>query len=269
MQPSGRDGPRPADIRPPAGSATYRGRRPRGPQRVEAVMLHEDRWFRWHPGFNPYGLACGAWITYVRGGQDAIDRALAASRNRLYARWLTAHPGDASLKPLSALPFDAPHAVDQTLAARNDTCDMGVKARVGPANFFDRSIDGQVNGMRARRSPGSALKPFVYAPGFDRGVLHPDCRDAGQVEGDPPRVTSSLRGSPYAMRVKTTDETCIAFNATADASAHALYGFVDDAYVGRSAPATRCSGSRARPAAIRCGWSTITGAAISGRREWG
>ncbi|HHT8903386.1 TPA: transpeptidase-transglycosylase [Burkholderia cenocepacia] len=195
-------------------------------------MLHEDRWFRWHPGFNPYGLACGAWITYVRGGQDAIDRALAASRNRLYARWQTKHPGDASLKPLSALPFDAPHAVDQALAARNDTRDMGVKARVGPANFFDRSIDGQVNGTRARRSPGSGLQPFVYAPGFDRGVLHPDCCDAGQVEGDPPRVTSSLRGSPYAMRVKRTDETRIAFNAIA----YALYGFVNDAYVGRSAP---------------------------------
>ncbi|WP_260433004.1 hypothetical protein [Burkholderia cenocepacia] len=155
-------------------------------------MLHEDRWFRWHPGFSPYGLACGAWISYVRGGQDAIDRALAASRNRLYARWLTTHPGDTSLKPLSALPFDAPHAVDQALAARNDTRDMG--------------------------------------------VLHPDCRDAGQVEGDPPRITSPLRDSPYAMRVKTTDETRIAFNATADASAHALYGFVNDAYVGRSAP---------------------------------
>ncbi|RBL65166.1 penicillin-binding protein 1C, partial [Pseudomonas sp. MWU13-2625] len=41
----------------------------------------------------------------VRGGQDAINRALAASRNRLYARWLTKHPGDASFKPLFALPL--------------------------------------------------------------------------------------------------------------------------------------------------------------------
>ncbi|HKD23902.1 MAG TPA: transglycosylase domain-containing protein, partial [Rhizomicrobium sp.] len=35
------------------------------PQLVQAVLLHEDRWFYWHPGFNPYGLARGAWITYV------------------------------------------------------------------------------------------------------------------------------------------------------------------------------------------------------------
>jgi penicillin-binding protein 1C len=30
------------------------------PQLVDAVLLHEDRWFRWHPGFNPYGLLRGA-----------------------------------------------------------------------------------------------------------------------------------------------------------------------------------------------------------------
>jgi penicillin-binding protein 1C len=304
------------------------------PQLVDAVLLHEDRWFYWHPGFNPYGLARGAWVTYVRGGspqggstitmqlarslwplntrtplgklaqvgralqlelfyskrqileaylndapygrnvegagtasiayfdkpvdaltlpealalavipqdparrvrgtpgQDEINRALAVSRNRLYARWLARHPRDAALeplfalpltlRPLSALPFLAPHAVDQVLASRDpwrdhadgrdarlvttidldlqrvlerqigryvarndthgirnaaailvDTRDMGVKALVGSANFFDRSIDGQVNGTLARRSPGSTLKPFIYALGFDQGVLHP------------------------------------------------------------------------------------------------
>ena len=38
------------------------------PQLVEAVLLHEDRWYRWHLGFNPYGLLRGAWVTYVRHG---------------------------------------------------------------------------------------------------------------------------------------------------------------------------------------------------------
>ena len=38
------------------------------PQLVDAVLLHEDNWFWWHPGFNPYGLARGAWVTYVRHG---------------------------------------------------------------------------------------------------------------------------------------------------------------------------------------------------------
>jgi penicillin-binding protein 1C len=303
------------------------------PQLVDGVLLHEDRWYRWHPGFNVYGLARGAWITYVRHGnpqggstitmqlarllwklntrsplgkleqvaraiqlelfyskrqileaylndapygrnvegvgaaslayfnksaaalslpealtlavipqdptrrlqsagtdaQNLINPRLAISRNRLYARWLRSHPNDAALKPLfalplnlrvlSQLPFEAPHAVEQVLMQRQidgggggsrvtttidlnlqhgierqvshyiasnasrgfhnaaailiDTRDMGVKAMVGSANYFDRSIQGQVNGTLAKRSPGSTLKPFIYALGFDQGVLHP------------------------------------------------------------------------------------------------
>lgn len=34
-------------------------------------------------------------------------------------------------------------------------------------------IHGQVNGVSARRSPGSVLKPFVYALAMDQGLIHP------------------------------------------------------------------------------------------------
>ncbi len=54
-----------------------------------------------------------------------------------------------------------------------DTETMQVKALVGSANFHDEDIDGQVNGVLAKRSPGSTLKPFIYALAFDQGVLHP------------------------------------------------------------------------------------------------
>ncbi|SES77158.1 penicillin-binding protein 1C [Thorsellia anophelis] len=54
-----------------------------------------------------------------------------------------------------------------------DTRDMGVKALVGSANYFDTSIHGQVNGTLAKRSPGSTLKPFIYALALDQGILHP------------------------------------------------------------------------------------------------
>ncbi|MET0225255.1 MAG: penicillin-binding protein 1C [Dokdonella sp.] len=298
---------------------------------VDAVQLHEDRWFRWHPGFNPWSLARGALVTYVAGGnrqggstltmqlvrllhrestrtpggkalqvlralwlelryskdeileaylnlapyggniegvaaasriyfdkpverlslpeilalavlpQDPsrrmrggdVDTAIAgdalhAARDRLFRRWEDAH-GDSSadhalfnlplhLRPARALPFAAPHAVEQVLAearltARRepqirttldlhlqmllerqlrdylaqrrvnglvngaalllDTRDMGVKALVGSADYFDAAIAGQVNGTAAKRSPGSTLKPFIYALGLDQGVLHP------------------------------------------------------------------------------------------------
>lgn len=38
------------------------------PKLVDAVLMHEDRWYWWHPGFNPWGLVRGAWVTYVRHG---------------------------------------------------------------------------------------------------------------------------------------------------------------------------------------------------------
>jgi len=46
-------------------------------------------------------------------------------------------------------------------------------AMVGSADFEDPA-DGQVNGCLALRSPGSTLKPFVYAAAFDAGLLCPD-----------------------------------------------------------------------------------------------
>ena len=54
-----------------------------------------------------------------------------------------------------------------------DARDMSVKAWVGSADYADADIDGQVNGVLAKRSPGSTLKPFVYALALDQGVLHP------------------------------------------------------------------------------------------------
>jgi penicillin-binding protein 1C len=50
---------------------------------------------------------------------------------------------------------------------------MEVLSEVGSADFFDESIDGQVNGTEAKRSPGSALKPFLYALAMDQSLIHP------------------------------------------------------------------------------------------------
>jgi len=51
---------------------------------------------------------------------------------------------------------------------------MEVRAAVGSADFHNGEIHGQVNGLKAQRSPGSALKPFIYALALDEGLIQPN-----------------------------------------------------------------------------------------------
>ena len=55
-----------------------------------------------------------------------------------------------------------------------DNASGEVRARVGAADFEDASRDGAVDMSRALRSPGSALKPFIYALAFEQGLAHPE-----------------------------------------------------------------------------------------------
>jgi penicillin-binding protein 1C len=289
---------------------------------IEATLLQEDAWFRWHPGVNPFSLVRAALTTYLGRGRRiggstiamqlarqlfeidsrtwpgkirqivralALERyysrdqileaylnsapyggniegvgaasiiyfgklprdlsvaqvltlavipqnprlrnpasakgrvALARARSRLAASWLRTHrsPGAAGLRRVldvtaatrHPLAFHAPHLVNRVLhdnasAARIVTTvdpglqsllerqlqiyiahnrslainngavilvdyrTMQVKGYVGSADYFSDSIEGQVNGLRGRRSPGLALKPFIYALAIDQGLIH-------------------------------------------------------------------------------------------------
>ena len=295
---------------------------------VQGLLLHEDRWFYYNPGFNPFSLIRGFWRSYIAGGlrqggstitmqlarmrwhlntrtpsgkimqvlravqlelayskhdileaylnyapygrniesigaasliyfnkapkdltlpealtlavlpqspsyridvkTGVLSAVLTQARNRLFQRWQKYYSADSSqnalfrlplaLRQPEQMPYIAPHFIEQlrrqnrhyigtdtridtTLDAglqrlverqmnafilRNesrgihnaavllvDTRDMGIRALVGSADYYNRGIQGQVNGTTAKRSPGSALKPFIYALGMEQGVLHP------------------------------------------------------------------------------------------------
>lgn len=55
-----------------------------------------------------------------------------------------------------------------------DTRDMSIKALMGSSDYFNKTIQGQLNGTNIKRSPGSTLKPFIYGLALDQGLIHPN-----------------------------------------------------------------------------------------------
>ncbi len=58
------------------------------------------------------------------------------------------------------------------LVAENETGE--IRAHVGGTGYFDSFRAGQMDLASALRSPGSALKPFIYGLAFEDGVVHPE-----------------------------------------------------------------------------------------------
>lgn len=73
-----------------------------------------------------------------------------------------------------------------------DHDDMTVKGYVGSADFNDKERFGQVDMIRALRSPGSTLKPFIYAFAIDDGMIHSE-----SLLQDVPRITTDYRPTNF------------------------------------------------------------------------
>src|SRR4029077_9877646 len=103
-----------------------------------------------------------------------VDRVLATSGSGRIRS--TLDPADQSLLELQLRTFierSSRLGIHNGAVILVDYRTMQVKGYVGSANYFENQIDGQVNGLLGRRSPGSALKPFIYALAIDQGLIHP------------------------------------------------------------------------------------------------
>ena len=129
--------------------------------------------------------------------------------------------------------------VRNAVALLIDTRDLGIKALVGSADYSDKSIAGQVNGALAKRSPGSALKPFVYALGFDQGVLHPQTvlRDVPTAFGPfaPENFDGRFLGPVTATEALVRSRNIPAVYVASKLKDPDFYQFLKDAGVGRMA----------------------------------
>ncbi|WP_273499896.1 penicillin-binding protein 1C [Paracoccus sphaerophysae] len=86
-----------------------------------------------------------------------LDPALQRQAERLGARAVAGQPAQ-----VSAALILADHETGEILA------------HVGAAQFTDPRAGGFIDMTQALRSPGSTLKPLVYALGFEDGLIHPE-----------------------------------------------------------------------------------------------
>lgn len=116
-----------------------------------------------------------------------------------------------------------------------------VLAYVGSASFLDHDICGQVDGIQAKRSPGSALKPFIYALAMQQGLLHPRTlvRDGPAAFGDynPENFDRGFAGPIAAEDALFRSRNIPAVWLASRLAAPGLYGFLKRAGVSLAKPA--------------------------------
>jgi len=150
----------------------------------------ENLYFIWQNGLKVYTTL--DW--------DLQITAECAARSHIASlRQQTPKPCQGGLEPFPPIPmvltpqqsFDHEVTNAAVVAIRPNTGE--VLALVGSLDYFDKSIDGQVNVALASRQPGSSFKPYTYLTAFESGLFSPasmvmDVRTVFPDPGNPPYV---------------------------------------------------------------------------------
>jgi penicillin-binding protein 1C len=104
----------------------------------------------------------------------AADQALAASEGRRSIRLTIEAPLQKNLEMLARERARMLGPDISVAIVAIDNASGEIRARVASSDYFDAARAGQVDMSQALRSPGSALKPFIYGLGFEDGLVHPE-----------------------------------------------------------------------------------------------
>jgi len=125
--------------------------------------------------------------------------------------------------------------IENAAALLIDFQSMEVLADIGSADFSNKEIQGQVDGTRRPRSPGSTLKPFVYALALDQGRIHPLTllKDAPRSFGDynPENFDREFLGPIRASDALARSRNVPAVTLASELAHPTLYEFLRDADV--------------------------------------
>ena len=124
-----------------------------------------------------------------------------------------------------------------------DTQSRHVLAMVGSHDFFDRRALGQINGTLASRSPGSALKPFVYALAMEEGLITPETLlfdvPVTYAGYEPVNYDRKYNGYVTARQALARSLNIPAVNLNARLKNVALHAFLKQAGISTLAPAQK------------------------------
>lgn len=220
-----------------------------------------------------------------KDSEPFLNPKFTAARRRLFLSWVKHYPQDERLEPYfdlpmethspAELPFLAPHFAEDILRISNQkkiitTLDfryqgllerhlknyikrqsllgitnaagllvrassMEVIACAGSVDYFNEEIQGQVNGTTAKRSPGSLLKPLIYAMGIEKGVIHPKTmlKDTPLSFGafNPENFEKDFSGPIKAQDALVRSRNVPAIWLASQVGSDSLYGFLKEAGV--------------------------------------
>ncbi|WP_298624264.1 penicillin-binding protein 1C [uncultured Legionella sp.] len=181
------------------------------PQLIEATLLQEDQYFRWHTGINPLSLFKAVWHTYIaksrRVGASTITMQVARLRFGINSK----HVSGKFWQIIRAIQLEMHYSKDEILGAYLNLAPYGGNVEgVGAASlvYFDKPVSNIslpealtlsiIPQNPGKRVPGNSdlksIRDHLYARWL---VHHPEDIDKKETFGLP-LVMQTTRGLPFS-----------------------------------------------------------------------